>query len=817
MKPTASKRRIPIVGEILLIAFAYWGLARLGQLVAIQPGNVTPVWPASGFALAVVMWRGYRVWPGLWLGNFLGNVFAFVDLNTTSDAVRTLATGIAIGPGDVLQACLGAFLVQRFCSPRLFERPVDVFLFIALQFVACLSSATIGALALAVGGVISWSSSGDVWFTWYIGDTLGVILVAPILLNFRQLAEWISDRKKLIEPMFSILLITSGAWLIFSGTIPSPLIYLVLPLILCAAVRGGPLTVSLSVLSAFAIAIYFISRGDFHVFENELNLTIITIQGAAAVMALTGLTVSAALAEVRRSEVNIRQVLSQAETSAAKYKTLLEFAPEAIVVLDVDVGRFIDANENAEKLFGLSRTELLKKHPAELSPELQPDGTVSSQSSNERITEALCEESGAFDWTHQNADGQPIPCEVRLTRLPSNDQLLIRASIIDVSARREMEKTLRHSVEEAEAADLRLRHALKAGNVGLWDWDMTTNEVFYSDQFKRQIGYEPETPIDSYHDMESQLHPDDRDSALKCIADYLAQKESEYNSVFRMRHKKGTYLWILSKGEVIRDSAGNPVRMLGANIDITELKNTQEALEKYSRELEKRNAELDSFAYVASHDLKAPLRGVRQLAEWIGEDCFDMLPEDSKRNLEQIIERVDRLDNLLADLLMYSRAGRKPGSRSIVNVHALVEEIVQSIVVPENFKISINADVPEILTFRTPLTQVLSNLITNAIKHHDQESGTVVVTAEQAKDYLMFRVQDDGPGIAPQFHERVFEMFETLKPRDGVESTGIGLAIVKKTVESNDGRVQIESNGNRGTRISFTWPIQIKRMDEEPH
>ena len=81
----------------------------------------------------------------------------------------------------------------------------------------------------------------------------------------------------------------------------------------------------------------------------------------------------------------------------------------------------------------------------------------------------------------------------------------------------------------------------------------------------------------------------------------------------------------------------------------------------------------------------------------------------------------------------------------------------------------------------------------------------------------MFRVQDDGPGIAPQFHERVFEMFETLKPRDGVESTGIGLAIVKKTVESNDGRVQIESNGNRGTRISFTWPIQIKRMDEEPH
>lgn len=810
MKPIASKRRIRIVGEILLIAFAYWVLARLGQLVAIHPGNVTPVWPASGFALAVVMWRGYRVWPGVWLGSFFGYVHSFFDATT---AFNFMLTGSAIGIGATLQACLGAFLVQRFCSPRLFDRPADVFLFIALQFVACLSSATIGTLALAVGGVISWSPSGDVWFTWYTGDSLGIILVAPILLNLRQLAERISDRKKLVEPISSMLLITIGSWLIFSGTMPSPLLYLLLPFILWAAVRGGPLAVSLSVLSAFTIAIYFISRGDFYVFENERNRTIITIQGAAAAMALTGLTVSAALAELRHSEANISRALSEAKTSAAKYKTLLACAPEAIVILDVDVGRFIDANENAEKLFGLSRTELLKKHPADLSPELQPDGKASSQSASERIAEALCEESGAFDWTHHNADGQPIPCEVRLTRLPSNDQRLIRASIIDVSARREMKRQLRDSMNAADTANQRLRLALKAGNVGLWDWDMTTNEVFYSDQFKRQLGYGPDTPMNSYQDWESRLHPDDRESALKSIADYLAEQSSEYAPVFRMRHQNGTYRWILSQGEVIRDSAGKPTRMLGLHTDVTELKSTQEALEKYSRELEKRNAELDSFAYVASHDLKAPLRGVRQLAEWIGEDCFDMLPDDSKRHLEQIIERVDRLDNLLADLLMYSRAGRMHGSQSIVDVHALVEEIVQSIAVPDEFQISINADIPEILTFRTPLTQVLSNLITNAIKHHDKESGTVVVAVEQAKDYLMFRVQDDGPGIAPQFHERVFEMFETLKPRDGVESTGIGLAVVKKTVESYDGRVQIESTGNRGTTISFTWPKQMKLLD----
>ena len=135
MKPTASKRRISIVGEILLIAFAYWVLARLGQLVAIQPGNVTPVWPASGFALVVVMWRGYRVWPGVWLGSFFGNVHAFFDATTAFNSMLTVTTGSAIGIGATLQACLGAFIVQRFCSPRLFDRPADVFLFFALQFV----------------------------------------------------------------------------------------------------------------------------------------------------------------------------------------------------------------------------------------------------------------------------------------------------------------------------------------------------------------------------------------------------------------------------------------------------------------------------------------------------------------------------------------------------------------------------------------------------------------------------------------------------------------------------------------------------------
>lgn len=814
MKSATEKFPILSVKESLLIVVAYWALARLGQVMAIQPGNVTPVWPPSGLALAVVMWRGYRVWPALWLGNFLANVHAFVDFSSAWAAFRTLGTGIAIGPGDLLQAGLGAVLVQRFCSPKPFERLFDVFRFAAFQLIACLSSASFGVLALAAGGIINWSDYGTTWFTWYAGDALGAILTGPILLSIRQLAEWNVGRKRLAESIGVSLLLSFGSWLIFSGRIPSPLLYLLLPLIIWSAVRGGTAAVSLSVLGVFTIAIYFIGSDRFQVFGQRVNLTVITAQTAAAIFAVTGLTVAAALSELRNSEARLRRAISDTETSNARYKTLVQFAPEAIVVMDVDRGQLIDVNQNAESLFGLPRSQLLMKHPADLSPELQPDGTISLTSASEKIAEALRKQNTVFSWTHQSSSGQLIPCEVRLTRLPSADHQLIRASIIDVSTRLAMEQKLRQSIDNAVAVNLRLDLALKAGNVGLWDWDMTTNQVYYSEQFKEQLGYGPDSPLNSYKDWELRLHPDDRESAVKSIADYLAGKTSEYEPVFRMRHLDGTYRWILSQGEVIRDSARKPIRMLGVHIDITERKQFEESLKEYSKELERRNAELDAFAYVASHDLKAPLRGVRQLAEWIGEDCLDVLPAESKRHLEQIIERVNRLDNLLKDLLMYSRAGRIHGSQSIVDVRELIEEIVQSIAVPDQFRISINADVPSIQTFRTPLTQVLSNLITNAIRHHDQKSGAIGISVETTGDHLLFRVQDDGPGIPPQFHERVFEMFVTLKPKDDTESTGIGLAIVRKIVEFYGGRVTIESGGERGTAISFDWPRQTSELDE---
>lgn len=225
------------------------------------------------------------------------------------------------------------------------------------------------------------------------------------------------------------------------------------------------------------------------------------------------------------------------------------------------------------------------------------------------------------------------------------------------------------------------------------------------------------------------------------------------------------------------------------------------------RELERSNADLDSFAYVASHDLKAPLRGIRNLVEWIALDIQSTATEDSRDNLRLLRTRVERLDSLLESLLTYSRVGRKIEDIGEVDTDRLVTDISEYLAPPQGFKITCSGLMPCFSTPKVPLEQVIRNLINNAIKHHDLAAGQVLISAKELDGRIEFRIEDDGPGIATEFHERIFKMFQTLKPRDQVEGSGMGLAIVKKTIEGFGGSIHVESNPpTRGSVFIFTWP-----------
>ena len=234
------------------------------------------------------------------------------------------------------------------------------------------------------------------------------------------------------------------------------------------------------------------------------------------------------------------------------------------------------------------------------------------------------------------------------------------------------------------------------------------------------------------------------------------------------------------------------------------------ALLETTDELSRSNRDLENFAYVASHDLKAPLRNIDNLAEWIEEDLGEVLKGEVRENMRLLRGRVKRLENLLEDLLQYSRAGREKGEICRVDTKVLVDEITSLLHRPDGITVRTVGDLPQIETAKGPLDLVFRNLIDNAFKHHDQMAGLIEVSARENGEFYTFSVSDDGPGIEPKFHEKVFHMFQTLKPRDEVEGSGMGLAMVRKIVERHGGKIRLVSDvGMRGAKFEFEWPKHI--------
>lgn len=230
------------------------------------------------------------------------------------------------------------------------------------------------------------------------------------------------------------------------------------------------------------------------------------------------------------------------------------------------------------------------------------------------------------------------------------------------------------------------------------------------------------------------------------------------------------------------------------------------------RELERSNRALDDFAYVASHDLRAPLRDIDNLATWISEDLQDV-PASTARHLATMRQRVGRMENLLGDLLEYSRAGRIYGPPERLYLKQVCAAVQGLLPAGEGFTTSFPDVDLELHTPRQPLEQVLRNLVSNAIKHHHRDHGRVEVGVDVGPSMLTFHVQDDGPGIAPEFHARIFGMFQTLRPRDEIEGTGMGLALCKKLVEAHGGSIWLRSQLGRGSTFSFSWPREWKRRE----
>jgi signal transduction histidine kinase len=222
--------------------------------------------------------------------------------------------------------------------------------------------------------------------------------------------------------------------------------------------------------------------------------------------------------------------------------------------------------------------------------------------------------------------------------------------------------------------------------------------------------------------------------------------------------------------------------------------------------LKRKNQELDQFAHIVSHDLKAPLRGIDNVVTWIEEDHSHEISPKVQEYLKLIKGRIVRAENFIRGILSYARVDKDQQTKEIVSSFQLLSEIIETIPVKPGIRINLQPSLPELNTERLPLQLIFSNLLTNAINYHDKTDGTVDVYFKDHPNHVEFFVADNGPGIAKHYHEKIFQIFQTLAERDQIESTGVGLAIVKKILDERKQTIRVVSEPGKGSTFVFTWP-----------
>jgi PAS domain S-box-containing protein len=298
-------------------------------------------------------------------------------------------------------------------------------------------------------------------------------------------------------------------------------------------------------------------------------------------------------------------------------------------------------------------------------------------------------------------------------------------------------------------------------------------------------------------------------SVIQHMNKNLSRKET-FTGEIEQYHKDGNTFWVQVSVTPILNDNGIVTKYIYLQNDVTGRKQSEKKIQEYLKNLEKTNKELDEFAYVVSHDLKAPLHAISNLTGWIEEDMKGKFSDETNSNFNIIKNRVFRMEDLINGLLEYARANHKKGEKSIVNINEFIHDIIEFCSVPPNCSIAIPSRLPVLFGDKIKFQQIFSNLIVNAIKYNDKPEINIIISAEEKDKEWLLSVRDNGPGIDTRFHEKVFVIFQTLNPRDTVESTGVGLAIVKKIIEEEGGTIWIESEPGKGADFRFTWPKEPK-------
>lgn len=470
--------------------------------------------------------------------------------------------------------------------------------------------------------------------------------------------------------------------------------------------------------------------------------------------------------------------------------------PSGVIVSDSE-GVIRYCNLETTKLFGYSAEELLGQPVEILLPKELRNGHISLfkhyVEKPQKRSMGVGQELRAC-----RKDDTTFPIEIGLNPSDTPSGKVVVATIIDITERRRLEENFKRIVESAPVGMLIVDCM---ANI-----KVVNNLLLSLFGYKRDelIGQKIEKLIPARH---HHAHINLRDTFLSEPTKRAMGEERALTGI----HKDGTEILVEVGLNPIETISGTDV--IAAVSDVTERKRAELKLKQV-------NADLDEFTYVASHDLRSPLRGISNLMEWIDEDLKDAfgtaVPDDVSKNFARAHLRIERMEKLIDDLLSYARAGRGDSSIEKISLDKVIDDAIEMANMPDSFNVSVDCDIETITTSKVPLETVLRNLISNAVKHNDKTEGKINIKVKKEGSFCKFEIADNGPGIPDTAQDRVFKLFQALSAKDAGNS-GVGLAVCKRLVEAHDGKISIESNHElKGATFAFLWPRFSRRdLDAE--
>jgi len=384
-------------------------------------------------------------------------------------------------------------------------------------------------------------------------------------------------------------------------------------------------------------------------------------------------------------------------------------------------------------------------------------------------------------WIHAQANPEKL----------EDESVLWHAYARDITQEKKIKQAL-------SASEERWKFALEGAKDGVWDWNLETNDVFYSKQWKAMLGYQDHEIHGSFEDWESRVHPDDLEKCYADIQKHINGKTDMYSNIHRILCKDGSYKWILDRGKIFVDET-NGKRMVGTHTDLTDRMEIE-------HKLKEKNKELEQFAYITSHDLQEPLNSIISFSNLLKES--DSQLDDIGKKSVDIMEKMSyRMKDFIVDLLEYSRIGKQK-EITASSINSIIDNLkidLNSLLQKNEAIINYEGEDINITCVKEEIIKVLQNLIVNGIKYQTPNNKPVITIEAKEKDTeVLISVKDNGIGIEKKYHSKIFDVFQRLHSRNTYEGTGIGLAYCKKVIEMHGGKIWLDSELGRGSIFYFT-------------